>query len=115
MADENKNFWMSLPGILTGIAAVLTALTGLFLALSGNGPPETRNPPSVTLPKEATASGQMQAATKSPDSLFVLTARIDDPDGFTYVRSKASASGAIVAKVVDGEQFSTYIQSGNWW
>ena len=33
----------------------------------------------------------MQAATKSPDSLFVLTARIDDPDGFTYVRSKASA------------------------
>jgi len=31
---EKKSFWTTLPGILTGIAAVITAATGLYLALA---------------------------------------------------------------------------------
>ena len=37
MADEVKGFWSSIPGILTGIAAVITATTGLYIAINGNG------------------------------------------------------------------------------
>ena len=39
MADdkEKTNFWITLPGILTGIAAVITAMTA-FLTLFGNNP-----------------------------------------------------------------------------
>lgn len=38
MADKAKGFWSSIPGILTGIAAVITATTGLYIAINGNGP-----------------------------------------------------------------------------
>lgn len=37
MAEQSSGgFWSSLPGILTGFAAVITAITGLYLAVSGN-------------------------------------------------------------------------------
>ena len=35
--EEEKSFWKTLPGILTGIAAVLTALAGLVAALNTAG------------------------------------------------------------------------------
>lgn len=37
MAEDQKGFWTSMPGILTGLATVLTAITGLYLAISGDG------------------------------------------------------------------------------
>ena len=40
MTDKSKGFWASIPGILTGLAAVITAMTGLFLAVNNNIPPE---------------------------------------------------------------------------
>jgi len=47
--------------------------------------------------------------------VFVLTAIIEDPDGYTNVRSRRSASSDIVARVYEGERFYTYIQNRNWW
>ena len=38
MADEEKGFWSSIPGILTGIAAVITATTGLYIAIGNDLP-----------------------------------------------------------------------------
>ena len=35
--EEPVGFWRTVPGILTGVAAVLTALTGLFLAFNPPG------------------------------------------------------------------------------
>ena len=40
-----KSFWVTLPGILTGIAAVITALTGLLLALNNFECPNGGEPP----------------------------------------------------------------------
>ena len=42
MPDEQKphSFWTSIPGILTGTAALLTAVVGLMLAIKPNPPPE---------------------------------------------------------------------------
>ena len=37
MAEEQKGFWTSMPGILTGLATVVTAITGLYMAVSGDG------------------------------------------------------------------------------
>lgn len=34
MADQAKGFWSSLQGIFTGIAAVITAVTGLYIAIN---------------------------------------------------------------------------------
>jgi len=36
MPDE-KNFWTTIPGIITGLAAIVTAITGLIVALNGVG------------------------------------------------------------------------------
>ena len=49
------------------------------------------------------------------DKLFTLRAVIDDPDGYTNVRSMKSASSDIVTKVHQDEEFYTYKQDGNWW
>jgi hypothetical protein len=35
--DKKQNFWTTLPGFLTGIAAVLTAVTGLLVVLYPHG------------------------------------------------------------------------------
>lgn len=34
MSDQSKGFWSSIPGILTGIAALITAVTGLYIAIN---------------------------------------------------------------------------------
>lgn len=35
MSDQQQGFWSSLPGMLTGLATVITAVTGLFIAING--------------------------------------------------------------------------------
>jgi len=54
MVDEEKGFWSSIPGILTGIAAVITATTGLYMAINSNGADTTEGtttPPSIAAEK----------------------------------------------------------------
>lgn len=120
MADEQKGFWTSMPGILTGLATVLTAITGLYLAISGDG----RNGQDGQLPAVPTVPAPGKSGAEQPlpsqlsprpQDIFRLSAFIDDPDGFTLVRSQKSASSQVVARVNQGEPFFTYTQDGNWW
>lgn len=46
---------------------------------------------------------------------FDLRASIQDPDGFTNVRSIPSTDGEVVARVYQGEVFRTFRQEGGWW
>lgn len=46
---------------------------------------------------------------------FTHLAVIDDPDGYTNMRSQKSAKSQIVARVTRDEQFFTYKQDDNWW
>jgi hypothetical protein len=49
--DLFLSFWTTLPGILTGIAAILTAIGGLYIAFSNHGPisgPTPTPTPSVS-------------------------------------------------------------------
>ncbi|OUS16160.1 hypothetical protein A9Q88_08365 [Gammaproteobacteria bacterium 50_400_T64] len=56
MADEAKGFWSSIPKILTGIAAVITATTGLYMAINSNDAGEgiltPPTPPLIPKPKD---------------------------------------------------------------
>lgn len=127
MSDEQKGFWHSLPGVLTGVAAVLTAATGLYLAVSGKGTAVPSDPvkPMPSHGAASAAPGPQPAASATPrasaktvamaDDRFVMPARINDPDGFTNVRDARSATGRVVARVLNGETFSTYPQDGPWW
>ncbi len=51
--SETKSFWATLPGVLTALATVIVAITGLFTALSavgfiGTKAPETSEAPGLT-------------------------------------------------------------------
>lgn len=49
MGDEgDKSFWVTLPGILTGIAAIITAIGGILFTLHAIGYFDADNPPQVT-------------------------------------------------------------------
>jgi hypothetical protein len=69
-AGDRKSFWTTLPGILTGIAAVIIAITGLVGALyaagiiGGSTPTSTPTPPATPTP----TSVPIPAATPTPTS-----------------------------------------------
>ena len=125
MSDEEeppRSFWTSLPGILTGITGILSALTAFYIAVFGGnrGPAgEPARPAAVATTSDKSAAAPDVAAKTPPArdtaDTFVLAAVIDDPDGFTNVRSSRSAASAVVARVNRNEQFSTYRQDGEWW
>jgi hypothetical protein len=66
-ASRGTSFWTSLPGILTGTAAVLTAVTGIVLALRGS---PSEQPPAATTPAAAVtpAASPTPPATNASDS-----------------------------------------------
>lgn len=57
----------------------------------------------------------VQEARPTLPAGFTNLAVIDDPDGYTNMRSQKSAKSQIVARVIQDEQFFTYMQDGNWW
>ena len=106
-----------MPGILTGLVTVLTAFTGLYLAISGDGRSgQDGQVPAVPTPGKPDAEQPLPShPSPRPQDIFRLKAVIDNPDGFTVLRSQKSASSQVVAKVDQGEPFYTYTQDGNWW
>lgn len=118
--DGTKGFWTTIPGILTGVAAVVTALTGLVVAIRGGAPAPAPSARAVAAAPAAPAASVVTVAATTPlpatpASRFALRAVIDDPDGFTNVRQTRSPSGAVLARVGAGEEFETYRQDGAWW
>jgi hypothetical protein len=90
MADEQgkPNFWTTLPGILTGIAAVLTAAGGIILGLhqmggpgAGQGHADNVAPSSVSTPGSETVPSQPQSAASSPSVSPVSGATTPPPAG----------------------------------
>ncbi len=63
----------------------------------------------------AGAAPGAEARMPRTDARFTLAATIDDPDGFTNVRSGASQQAFIVGRVDRGEVFTTFPQDGDWW
>jgi hypothetical protein len=72
--SEKKSFFQTLPGILTGLAALLSAVTGLYIAFRDDGSIERSNqsttPPIVSEPQptQRTLSEEIRGIWKNEDS-----------------------------------------------
>jgi hypothetical protein len=82
MAEEHKSWWQTAAGLMTGIAALITALTGLFVALhqirkdseEGRRPPVTEQSASTQGPlpgegSKALPGARLPGATSGPSSM----------------------------------------------
>lgn len=104
-----------LPWALLGLAAIAVAL--LAWKLLQPAPAPSDKPPTGTEIGSPAPAADTPAVTTGdqPAEAFTLAAMIDDPDGFTNIRSGKSTTAAIVGKVLEGEKFLTYEQPGQWW
>lgn len=103
-----------LPWALLGLAVIAVALLAWKLLQPGAEPATAPTPAQIAAgPVNEAAPGTSSAPP--PSEAFTLAAVIDDPDGFTNIRSGQSTKAAIVGKVLEGEKFLTYKQPGQWW
>ena len=64
--EKKENFWTTLPGILTGIAALLTAFTGLWIATSPHSGAAKAEPPAASSISEPSAKAALPARGSAP-------------------------------------------------
>jgi hypothetical protein len=103
MTQASTGFWSSLQGILTGIAAVITAVTGLYLAIKDESPPKVIEPkvaavveqvvspvvPMLSAPQHATSVSTASAVTLKP--LAELQAQAERVKQFSKVGNSIAA------------------------
>jgi hypothetical protein len=103
--SDNQSFWSTVPGILTGVAAFITAVTGLWIAIGAHNKPDTEQPTpaAVTAPTSstpaATSAGSpspaaAQVAPSAPSSVTV-TARdgnVTKLEGKTFVHNSTDSA-----------------------
>ena len=68
---------------------------------------------NITIKIDKTATEVLTKTIKN--NKYILQAKINDPDGYTNVRSKPSIDGYIIDVIDDGKIFYTYLQNGSWW
>jgi hypothetical protein len=65
-------FWTTLPGILTGFAAVVTAIVGLITLLNGFGAERNNTGPNQVAPGQSIAtSGPQITSSSQPNGVFI--------------------------------------------
>ena len=85
--SDKQSFWMTLPGVLTGIAALLTAATGLLVVMNPHGfggAKESAAPGSVIETARTTSvegGGSGPSAASSPQQRKKATVLVTGKDG----------------------------------
>jgi hypothetical protein len=65
--SDNQSFWSTVPGILTGVAAFITAVTGLWIAIGSHKPDAAEQPaPAVVTAPKASTPAATSAGSPSP-------------------------------------------------
>jgi hypothetical protein len=117
MDERRHGFWSTLPGILTGMAALITAATGGYLAYNrtpGNSAAPQASPSQAAAPAEPAPAALAEPRPANPAPAEVR-ATVVDPDGWTNLRSGPSTSAAIVGRLNEGEIFWTKPRHAVWW
>lgn len=105
-----------LPWTLLGLAAIAVALLAWKLLQPAPTAPDVAGVATTNSEAAAPSTGTpTDNVAEAPAEAFTLAAVIDDPDGFTNIRSGRSTKAAIIGKVLEGEKFLTYKQPGSWW
>ena len=105
MAEQTKGFWSSIPGILTGIAAVITATTGLYMAINGNGPATEEDP--ATLPTPPPIAEPKDPSPKESGTASQLEDEAIDNIEATAKKTYEELEGTNLKPLVDCELFPT--------
>lgn len=103
-----------LPCALLGVAVIAVALLAWKLLQPPPVPAPASTPTEKTVAAENAEAAPASDAS-APTEAFTLAAVIDDPDGFTNIRAGQGTQTKIVGKILEGEKFLTYRQSGQWW
>ena len=94
--EKKQNFWTTMPGILTGLAALLTAATGLWVAIGPHDRPAAdQHPAAVTAPLQASGPGSAPPASTQQNSAASSPAAAR---GTVVVTSRAGEVTRISAK-----------------
>lgn len=101
MSDKQQGFWSSIPGMLTGVAAVITAATGLIIALNlGNTEiqksvieKESTEKPTKAHAQDGTAKPISVLADPTADSAVITLDALLDCKLFPPVNTIASLMG----------------------
>lgn len=105
--------WPLFAGLAVG-AIGLAAAAGMFVGRADGDVEEVVPAPSIAPPVAAPS-----IATVQPDATeqrtYNLDATVEDPDGYSNVRSGPGTSSSIIGRVNVGERFATYQQGGGWW
>jgi len=114
--SKSKSWWQTIPGILGGVAGIITSTATLVVALSqigliGNSTTEDTDQSSSTVqPVE-----EKQVVEGLPASLEMKAVVVDPDDDYVNIRAKQSLESQIIARVEVGEIVHTIPQSGEWW
>ncbi len=88
--SDTKSFWTSLPGILSGIAAIITAVGGILFGLYNIGEigPQEQNGKVSVLPTVTTSKKMTEVEVKArPDvGIWTDTGVTIEPDNTTIIR-----------------------------
>lgn len=124
MADKGGGFWTSMPGILTGMAAVLTAAGGLVLAFRSGDAPVNASPTVavatgveqgiVGVDKNRVEPGQFEARNPIARADIPDNATVRDPDGWSNLRAGPSTDTAVVARIDEGTRLFVMSERDGW-
>jgi hypothetical protein len=78
-AEKEKSFWKTFPGLLTGIAAIITAISGLLVALSSTGLLKIASIPTVPVPTQPPASLPTNTVTLTVQPTSTITTTVTPP------------------------------------
>ena len=88
MPEEPKSFWSTIPGIITAIATLITAIGGFLVVLNQVGVFGSKPEPKLELPVKRILQGAAPEAVASRDAL-ALPAALD-----AFVAYAAARRGA---------------------
>ena len=106
MTHQAKGFWSSIQGILTGFAAVITAITGLYIAINDNNSDTQAKLNDIEATSPST--GQNQETTITPTTTQNnATAQIVQQPSLVQTASTASTPFPETGPLVDCTAFPT--------
>ncbi len=109
---DRQNFWTTVPGILTGIAAVLTAVTGLVIGLRSGTADTAREPSSQTTP--AAPSGEASPAPSAGEGSGPAGSQSGTPAATAAAPEAASTpkpEPTVIITATDGAVTTVYARS----